>query len=79
MNKPVNITLKNYEVENYKQYLDVEKEKIIMKMWFENKEIMTKQHKKSLPPYESKQWKGHWSSKEKLQHVDMKIWKKTVT
>ena len=29
-------------------------------MW--NKEIMTKQHEeKSLPNYESEQWKGNWS------------------
>ena len=54
---------------------NVEKEKIII-YWrcdLTNKAIMTKQHeKKCFSPYESEQWKGYWSSKEKLQHVDMK-------
>ena len=64
MNQPVINTHLNYKVKNYKQYSDVEKEEICMKMWFEEKkEIRTKQHEKSLPHYESEQRKSHYSSK----------------
>ena len=27
----------NYEFENFKQYVDVDKEEIVMKMWYEKK------------------------------------------
>ena len=48
----------NYEVENYKQYIERNSyEDVIWK----NKEIMTKQQEKSLPHYESEHWKGQWS------------------
>ena len=34
----------NYEVKNYKEDIDVEKEKLIIKTWYKKKEIMSKQH-----------------------------------
>ena len=57
---PQNQHLQKYEVKNYKQYIDVEKEKFVMKMWLKNKEIRTKQHEKSIP-----YWK--WTKKRPLK------------
>ena len=50
MNQPVNNTLQIMK-SNYKQYIDVKKKEIIMKIDLKNKKIMTKQHEKSLPHY----------------------------
>ena len=48
----INLSLIPFKLwgQNYKQYSDVEKEEIFMKMWFENKKIMTKRHEKVCHP-----------------------------
>ena len=48
------------ENQGNRENIDAEKEEMIINIWYEK----SKTHeKKSLPQYESEQWKGRWSDK----------------